>query len=272
MCRRLLIGSALVAFVVAIWMVTPLRAAWRSTEQFLPCAVDGRVRFEAGAEKLADIVAHALPDAIATVEREQYGPFAKPVVIHVCATPESVVSYGGPKGAGGFVLNARLFVSPKAQNTAERLPRMLAHELSHLHFDQRLGMIGHARKIPSWFKEGLAVLVSSGGGAESVPESEALAAIAAGKTFTPATSGRLLFERSGRSYGLSEHMWYRQCALLVAFLRGKDATAFRQLVVLLAEGTRFESAVKSCYKADLDVLVHEFRSSVAAAQKPHQAP
>src|SRR3954447_156130 len=115
MRRRLLIGSTLLVLSLAfvIWRVTPLRGAWRSTTHFLPSAVDARVRFEPGAEKLADIVAHALPDAIATVEREQFGPFTKPVVIYVCATQESINAYGGPTGAGGFILNGRLFVSPK---------------------------------------------------------------------------------------------------------------------------------------------------------------
>jgi hypothetical protein len=266
MRRRLLLGSTLVVLALVIWMVTPLRGAWRGTAHFLPSAVDARVRFEAGAGKLADIVARALPDAIATVEREQYGAFAKPVVIHVCATPESIVAYGGPKGAGGFVLNGRLFVSPKPQNTAERMPGILAHELSHLHFEQRLGMVAYATHLPSWFKEGLAVFVSSGGGAESVSESEARAAIAAGRTFAPAVSGRLLFERSGRSYGLSEHMWYRQSALLIQFLKEKDAVAFRDLMARLAQGERFERVLHACYKADIEALVREFHSNIAVSQ------
>jgi hypothetical protein len=267
MRRYLLIGLALVALALAVWAVTPLRGAWRSTTHFLPCAIDARVRFEPGAENLAGTVAHALPDAFATVEREQFGPFVKPVVIYVCATPESIVTYGGPKGAGGFVLNGRLFVSPKPQNTAERVQRMLAHELSHLHFEQRLGMLAYARHVPRWFKEGLAVLVSSGGGAESVSKPQAVAAIAAGKTFTPATSGRLFFERSGRSYGLSEHMWYRQSALLVEFMKEKDAAAFRRLVVALADGERFDPTLESSYKVDMEVLVREFRSTIVASQK-----
>ena len=163
------------------------------------------------------------------------------------------------------MLNGRLFISPKVQNTTERIPRLLAHELSHLHFEQRLGLIGYAWKIPSWFKEGLAVVVSGGGGAESVSPPEARAAIAAGKTFTPAASGRLLFERSGRSYGLSEHMWYRQSALLVEFLQAKDPAAFRQLVEKLESGDRFAPTIASCYHADLAALVREFRAGIADA-------
>jgi hypothetical protein len=99
-----------------------------------------------------------------------------------------------------------------------------------------------------------------------------MAAIAAGKTFAPATSGRLVFERSGRSYSLSEHMWYRQSALLIEFMKEKNAAAFRRLVVALADGERFEPTVESCYKANIDALVREFRSTMVASQKQNRAP
>jgi hypothetical protein len=133
-------------------------------------------------------------------------------------------------------------------------------------------MIDHASRIPSWFKEGLAVVVSSGGGAESVSEAHARAAIATGNTFAPAKSGRLLFERSGRSYRLSEHMWYRQSAVLVGFLKTKDDSAFRRLIARIIEGDRFESAVEASYKIGIDDLVREFRSSVAALQPTEKEP
>ena len=89
-------------------------------------------------------MAAALPDAIASVERQQYRAFIQPVSVFVCATPERFASFGGPKSAGGFVLNGRLFISPKPQNTAERIPRLLTHELSHLQLEQQLGMFRYA--------------------------------------------------------------------------------------------------------------------------------
>jgi hypothetical protein len=262
--RRLVRRLIIVVIVIgAIVVFTPLRGAWRSTVQFSPYRLDPRVCFEPGAEKLAVIVAAALPDAIASVERQQYRAFAKPVAIYICASPESLASYGGPKSAGGFVLNGRLFIASKPQNTAERMPRLLAHELSHLHLEQQLGMLKYASNIPSWFKEGLAVLVSSGGGAETVSVAEAREAIAAGKGFTPEMSGRLLFERSGRSYGLAEHMWYRQSELLVQFLRERDESAFRRLMIRLDGGTRFRSALKVSYPEGIEVLLREFRARAA---------
>src|SRR5687768_4543737 len=90
---RILIGAAVIGLGLVLWTATPLRAALRSTSHFIPAPEDDRVRLEPGAEQLASIVAHALPRAIATVEREHYGMFAKPVVIYVCATPDSVAKY-----------------------------------------------------------------------------------------------------------------------------------------------------------------------------------
>ena len=43
----------------------------RSTENFLPLPADPRVRYEPGAENAAAILARALPDAIATIQRGQ---------------------------------------------------------------------------------------------------------------------------------------------------------------------------------------------------------
>lgn len=132
-------------------------------------------------------------------------------------------------------------------------------------------MIAFARNVPSWFKEGVAVHVSDGGGAKSVSKSEAKSAIAAGRAFERATSGRLLFQQSRRSFGLAEHMWYRQSALLVEFLKGKDAAAFRRLVIALADGKRFGPAVETCYGAEFAALIREFRSVVTAYKPPNKA-
>jgi hypothetical protein len=266
-CSRIFRRTVVVATIVcAVLAAAQFRVLLRSTDHFLTCSQDARVHFEPGAEKLAGTVAMALPEAIATVERQQYGSFAKPITIYVCASVESIANFGGPKSAGGFVLNGRLFISPKPQNTAERIPRLLAHELSHLHSEQRLGMAGYALKVPSWFKEGLAVVVSSGGGAETVSDVEGKSAIAEGRTFTPTMSGRPMFEKSGRSYGLTEHMWYRQSALLVQFLRDRDETAFKRLMSLLDQGSNFKSALKTSYAESIDVLLKDFRATAAPGQ------
>jgi hypothetical protein len=49
----------------------------------------------------------------------------------------------------------------------QRLPALLTHKLSHAHLGSWMSQLGFWR-LPQWFKEGLAVLVSGGGGAEGV--------------------------------------------------------------------------------------------------------
>jgi hypothetical protein len=125
------------------------------------------VLYEPGAEHMAGVVAAAMPAAVETVERRQYGRFIVPVRVYVCATVDSFAKYTASPRAGGHTMGGRVFLSPKPENTDERIPRLLAHELSHLHLGQRLSLILSGR-LPVWFEEGLAVEVSGGGGAEGV--------------------------------------------------------------------------------------------------------
>jgi hypothetical protein len=254
---------ALAAVIAVVAEFTPLPAMCRSTSGFVPCVVDGRVRFEPGAEKPAEVLAEALSNSIQAVEAQQYGGFRKPVLVYVCAKESTFEKYGGPRGAAGFVLHERLFIGPKPENRADRLPQLLTHELSHLQFEQQLGMVKSAWNIPGWFREGIAVEESAGGGAERVSVEEAKAAIAAGRTFDPLDHGRILFDKSAQSYGMTGHMWYRQSSLLVQFLRDRDEGEFRRLMRLIEEGVPFESAIERSYGEGLDALVKEFRASIA---------
>ena len=250
---KTLVLSAL-GFVLFI-AVAPLL---RSTDHFLGLPDDPRVRYEPGAENAAAILARTLPEAVATIERGQLNAFAKPVTIFVCATEKSFERYGyGVRGAGGFVFNGRLFVSPKPQNTAERLPRLLAHELSHLHLNQHMGTVRYARNLPPWFTEGLAVHVS-GCGAETVGEAEAREAIRNGRVFQPETKGGLLYRSNGRREGLSAHHFYRQSAMFVGFLARRDPPAFAIAIQKLQAGGNFSTTIRNAFNQDLDALWREF--------------
>jgi hypothetical protein len=201
-------------------------------------------------------------DAIATIERGQLNAFARPVTIFVCASEESFERHGyGVRGAGGFVFNSRLFISPKPQNTAERLPRLLAHELSHLHLNQHLGTVRYARNLPPWFIEGLAVHVS-GCGAETVSEAEARDAIRDGRVFRPETKGSLFFRANGQREGLSPHLFYRQSAMFVRFLAERDPAAFEIGVRKLQARENFAATLLNAYGRDLETLWNEFITGV----------
>jgi hypothetical protein len=236
----------------------------RSTDQFRAYAADPRVRYEPGAEEQARRVAAVLPAALQAVERAQYRDFVAPVTIYVCASRRSFKAYGAPSGReGGFVLNKRLFIGPKSENTGERLPRLLTHELSHLHIEQQTGLLRAAR-IPSWFSEGLAVYVAKGGGAETVTDDQARDALRHGRYFQPDAEGSVLFPKRAHDYGLTPHLFYREAALFVAFLAQRDPAAFRDLLLAVEDATPFTDAFHAAYRTDIADL---WRSFLADASK-----
>ena len=241
---------------------------FQSTKQFLIFEGDTRVRYERGAEQSAAIVARALPSEIATVERAQFRHFSKPVTVYVCASTDTFNRHGfGIAGAGGFVLNGRLFISPKRENTAERLPRLLAHELSHLHLEQQLGLVRYARHVPGWFREGLAVHVSNCG-AENVTEIQARDAIGNGHVFRREVKGSLLSPQTGARDGLAPHLYYRQSAMFVAFLARIDSAAFERLVVGIQERRDFAPAFFAAYGRKVDALWDEFMTDIKSPVGP----
>ncbi len=248
--RAWIVAGTAVLLVTALLIIgrTPIKivfAALQPTDHFVAFADEPRVLFEPGAETLANAVAQALPDAVSAVETRQYLPFSEPVTVYVCESLESFARYSPVKQAGGIVVNNRLFISPKLEATPQRIAGIVTHELSHLHLRQH---IGSAWSIPpAWFLEGLAVDVSAGGGAERVSEAQAIEAILRGAHFTPEPKGGVFFRKSGSSYGLTPHMFYRQSALFITFLRERHAEEFKMLIVKLAQGVAFDEAFVSAY-------------------------
>ena len=261
--RRLWIASGLLLFAAAAFVLIVcwplLSALLRSDAIFLTSTHDPRVRYEAGAEVNAAIIAAALPQAIATVEKVHGEKFSKPVVVYVCASLKTYQAFTSLATSGGAVLNQRLFLSPKAGNTHERLPRVLTHELSHLHFSQRLGDLAWNLRIPSWFQEGLAVFVSNGGGAETVTPEDAALAILQQRHFRPRSSGNVFRRLTGKaSDDLPPHLFYRQSGMFVAYLSYHDPKAFRALLETLLDGSDFAGAFRSSYRQEIHALWNGF--------------
>jgi hypothetical protein len=146
--------------------------ALRETSDFAPTS-DPRVFAEPGNETLTAATAAAVPGAIRRVEDALGGPFTIPVRVYVCATIDSYKRFTNSERSGGNTTIAKkIFISPKSENTPQRIPAVVAHELTHLHVAQRLGL-WRTRGLPSWFSEGLAAFVSGGGGAEGVTDADA---------------------------------------------------------------------------------------------------
>jgi hypothetical protein len=269
--RRVYKVLALVAATATLVAVAPAgcriaryaEAATRSTSQFRPSPLDPRVAYEPGAETLALGVAAALPAAVETVEARQGGPFAVPVRVYVCATVDSFARYGANPRAGGFTAGHRVFLSPKPENTAERMPRVLTHELSHLHLGARRSVLT-AAQLPVWFVEGLGVHVSGGGGAEGVTDAEVRKAIAEGRTFVPETEGSLFRSKGASAYGLDAHMFYGQAGMFVGYLRSLDEHRFETLLRAVETGDPLGPAFEDAYGFPIAVAWRRFVQGLAS--------
>jgi hypothetical protein len=138
-----------------------------------------RCTTEHGAIEGARALAAILPSAIARVEAIHGRRFAYPVTIGVYVSPEAFVAANGlgMPGVVGTTFLGNVMLSPVLFSTQRlRLPVILTHELSHAHLRSWISELAYLR-LPNWFKEGLAVMASQGGGAEGVSELQARDAI-----------------------------------------------------------------------------------------------
>jgi hypothetical protein len=242
-------------------------AHFQSTSRFVPLAADPRIVYEPGAEAFAQALVPLLPQAIADVEAEQYRPFSRPVVVHVCATESCFTGFTAASAeAKGAVHGTQgLFLNPALLRQPERLRAILTHELSHLHLADQVRLWA----LPVWFNEGLAAYVSGGGGTEHVSEAEAAKAIAAGRMLEPADAGAwLTYDTAGpfRALGMPDatHMFYRQSMMFVAWLKQRDPQAFRGMLLALGDGAEFARAFSAAYGRGVPAVWAEFAASASS--------
>jgi hypothetical protein len=261
-------GSAIVlgsALVMALR--SPVFAALaKSTSGFAPDPTDSRVRFEVGAEDEAARVAAFLNEAIAIVEAEQGRPFRKPFQVFVCATQESFNEFLGlPPTAPirGSVRLGEVFLAPSAFRWLgqDRYRESLLHEMSHLHLRQNLGFRAYRGRVPSWFHEGLADLVSGAGG-EGVSESDAVSAIRSGRALIPEASGHLWSLKPITDTGLGGPMFHRQSRMFLRYIRDRDPAAFSAFLGDLLEERELTGPFQTHFGVTTQEMWQEFVASL----------
>jgi hypothetical protein len=233
---------------------------------------NGQVHYEPGAEDFARDVAALLPDAIARVEAVHGRPFAHPVIVGVYATPEAYATADGLGSAApiGDTVFGRVNLSPKLFGPQhQRLRAILTHELSHAHIQGWIGIYGADLYLPNWFKEGLAVMVSDGGGAEYVSDDEARAAIQRGETIVlndfggPSKWVDVPLEKQPEN----KPSWYpivlayREAGMFVAYLRESDRPGFDRMMNAILDDRAFKEAVATGYHDDVRSLWEKFIKS-----------
>ncbi|MFL6797281.1 MAG: hypothetical protein ACJ8F3_07705 [Xanthobacteraceae bacterium] len=249
---------------------------WNLPDRLPALAGASEVHYQPGAEDLAGDAAALLPNAIARVEAVHGRPFAHPVTVAAYATPQA---YAAANGQGsdipvGVTFAGRVYLSPKLFRPQHyRLRAILTHELSHAHVQGWTGANGYIR-LPNWFKEGLAVMVSAGGGAELVSEEEARGAIQRGEQLVIDDAGslqnlasvRLEKAPAGRPPWYPVVLAYREAGMFVTYLRESDQPAFDRMMEAILDGRTFAEAVTTGYHDDVRSLWQKFMDS-SVAQK-----
>ncbi|WP_426418051.1 hypothetical protein [Bradyrhizobium genosp. A] len=261
-------GGAALSMPVVRHLISGL---WNLPDRLPALAGNSQVGYQPGAEDYARDVAALLPDAIARIEAAHGRHFARPVTVGVYATMEA---YAAANGLGstvpvGVTIFGRVNLSPKLfWPQHQRLRAILTHELSHAHIQ---GWIGEYKYVylPNWFKEGLAVMISEGGGAELVSEDEARAAIQRGEQIVIDDAGSLesLGDVRLERAPANKPAWYpivlayREAGMFVTCLRESDGPAFDRMMNAILDGNAFDKAMTVGYHDDARSLWRKFMTS-----------
>lgn len=246
-----------------------ISARWNVPDRMPALSSNSQVHYEPGAEDSAREVAALLPDALARVEAVHGRPYAHPVIVGVYATPEA---YGAANGIGsmnaiGVTIFGRVNLSPKLFGPQrQRLRAILTHELSHAHLQGWIGDYDTLR-LPNWFKEGLAVMTSGGGGAELVSEDEARAAMRRGQTIVINDAGGLSKwvdvplekEPENRPSWYPVVLAYREAGMFVSYMRESDRPAFDRMMNAILDDHPFAEAVTLGYHDNVQSLWERFK-------------
>jgi hypothetical protein len=231
----------------------------RFTTDFKVWPSDNRILYENGAESLASEIAGELPLTIGNIETRQYGTFKEPVKIYAFATAKSFAKYSGvSEVVKGAALDNEVFLSGQLLQKLNEVHGMLGHELSHIQLCQTLGTIRFNRTLPRWFREGLAIYVSDGGGATNATEAESREHFFKGEHFSPETKGALLNQGLPASKGLEPKVFYRQSGMFVRYMAANHPEQFMKFLQGLQEGKPFEPYFTECFGFKVGEMLQTF--------------
>lgn len=254
-----LVAALAVSFTIRPGLRAALLAELHDPANLPALASDPRIHYEPKARICAQAVAAVLPAAVAKVEAEHGRPFSKPPIIGVY---DDFNAYARANGLGdsdvaGVSRAGRALLSPAlCKNEVSRLTGVLTHELSHIHLSgwRPRG----APRPPQWFTEGLAVMASDGGAAEGVSDADAEQAIRNGFSvildWTPWINFAAIpfaaeppCDKGCDVLSLRQRLAYRQAALFIAWLRGREPDGFSRLMRSVERGENFDAAFKAAF-------------------------
>jgi hypothetical protein len=229
------------------------------TTDFNTLSSDNRILYEDGAVKLATESALHLDNAIRDVESKQFGEFTEPVKVYVFATTKRFSKFSGiSEKARGASVGNEIFLSSLLKEMPQEVYGMLGHELSHVQLSQNLGVITFNRTLPRWFREGLAIYISNGGGAPRNYEQETTAMFIEGKHFVPEATGSLFNRTLNSTADIGPRMFYSQSGTFVKYIADSYPKEFKDFLKGLQEGKQFDSCFKESFKNDVDKILSSY--------------
>ena len=147
----LLVPVLIVAAGMAVALGAPRAAAFTCPGCYGFSRIAPGIYAEPGAGDLVPVLRDAQERVAAF-----YGGFARRPEILICRTPDCHARMSGG-GARAMTYGTRaIYVSTRGLEVA-----YLAHEMAHIEAHARIGLIGLIRgRVPAWFDEGLAVVIS----------------------------------------------------------------------------------------------------------------
>jgi hypothetical protein len=267
---------ALVAIGAAAILTVPrtrhlIAAPFHKPDRMPALPTNSQVHYEPSAEDFARDVDGLLPDATARVEAMHGRPFKHPVIVGVYATPEAYEAAIGQDSMApvGVTVFEEVNLSPKLfKPQHQRLHAILTHELSHAHIQGWIGERAYLY-LPKWFKEGLAVMVSGGGGAELVNGDEARAAIRRGEKIVIDEAGsptdwgdlEVAEKPANKPPWYPVVLGYREAGMFVNYLRESDGPAFDRMMRAILDGRSYKDAVDVGYHDNVHSLWEKFVKS-----------
>ena len=267
--RRIILILVLSIFIVLIaaFLISPYSTAlFKSKSYFIKHSLADNVYYEPGAEVYADSIVRFVPIAIERVEQVHGLPFEEPFKIYVCNTQKSFNEFTAITitrfPIRGTAMMGDVYIAPSAFNFIgfDTHEETLTHELSHLHFQQRLGFFTR-RKIPAWFSEGLADFVAGSGG-EGISDSEAVNFILSGRHFIPEEEGETFGTIKKASNSLSGPMFHKQVKMFVTFIIESDSLKFKSFLREIQNGESFNESFNKKMNSEIKDKWEQFVSQL----------
>lgn len=246
-------------------VITAAKARLEPREHFLTSS-HAQVLYQSGSEGMARRMAMAIDASVGKVERTHEKKFLQPPRVYVCDAPcfsrFSTLHESVPAGHfmdSVFMNDSELRNKERKFNIAPE--KFLVHELTHLLFYQHVGPLAYMR-TPAWFREGWAVLVSEGAGAQASTPFEAARYVLSGSSIDPTEEGSVFWNKTASAYGLPYPVFYRQAGMFVSYLKELDMAAFHAALHDLFRGADFQKSFERAYGRPIAAYWPDFKKKI----------